>query len=54
MNERKQEPIKSEKSTDGDIVETHPSFGMISVSRYTCSPAQHFSDRRLPTMPVCH
>jgi len=42
MSERKQVPIKSEKSSDGDVVETHPSFGMVSVSRYTCSPPQHF------------
>lgn len=42
MNARKQVPIKSEKSSDGDTVETHPSFGMVSVSRYTCNPPQHF------------
>jgi len=42
MSERKQVPITVEKSTDGDTVETHPSFGMVSVSRFTCMPAQHF------------
>lgn len=42
MNDRKQVPIKVTNNKDGDITEEHPSFGMISVSRYTCMPAQHF------------
>ena len=42
MSDRKQVPIKTETSADGDVVETHPSFGMVSVSRFTCMPPQHF------------
>lgn len=42
MSERKQVPIKSEKNDSGETVETHPSFGFVSVGRYTCNPPQHF------------
>lgn len=41
MSERKQVPVQIRK-VDDEIVESHPSFGMVSVSRYTCVPAQHF------------
>lgn len=42
MSERKQVPIHTEKRADGNVEESHPSFGLISVSHYTCSPPQNF------------
>lgn len=42
MSERKQVPIKLETKSDGNVEETHPSFGLISVSHYTCTPPQNF------------
>ena len=42
MSERKQVPITTEKKSDGNVEETHPSFGLISVSHYTCTPPQNF------------
>lgn len=42
MSERKQIPIKLETKSDGNVEESHPSFGLISVSHYTYTPAQNF------------
>lgn len=42
MSERKQVPITVTKRAEGDTLETHPSFGLVSVGRYTCNPSQHF------------
>ncbi|MGV0949112.1 MAG: hypothetical protein ACOYB3_00260 [Azonexus sp.] len=42
MSERKQVPIKLESKSDGNVEESHPSFGLIGVSHYTCTPPQNF------------
>lgn len=42
MSERKQVPVKITKDAQGDEVETHPSYGLVSVSHYTCAPPQNF------------
>lgn len=42
MSERKQVPVKLTPERDGDVTETHPSYGLVNVSHYTCTPPQNF------------